>query len=127
MMRDPKHDVIYIVGDHAGHRRDQQRRVLVIGMKHDDDVGAGGQSLAIAGLLVASVAVVAVVLEDIQAQLPGEIDGVVGTVVVHQNADVDQVGQFSHRDLQSFLRVVSGHDDRDALAVDHLAETKGHG
>src|ERR1700728_2174006 len=66
-----QHDVIYIVGDHARHRRNQQRRVLVIGMKHDDDVGAGGQSFAIAGLLVASVAVVAVVLEDIQAKLPG--------------------------------------------------------
>ena len=64
-------------------------------MQHDDDVGAGGQGFAIAGLLVAPVAVVAVVLEDVQAQAAGEINGAVGAVIIDQDADVDQFGQFA--------------------------------
>jgi len=62
------------------------------------------------------------VLEDQQAELAGEIDSVVGTVVVDQDADVDQVGQLSDGDLEGLLRIVGGHDDRDALAVDHGEE-----
>ena len=76
---------------------------------------------AIAGLLVASVPVVAIVLENEQAQAAGEIDGLIAAVVVDQNADVDQIGQFSDGDLERLLRVVGGHDDRDAFAVDHGA------
>ena len=94
-------------------------------MQHDDDVGAGGQCLAIAGLLVAAVAIVAVVLEDEETKTAGEFDGVVGAAIIHKNADVDQVGHFSDRGLESFLRIVGGHDDRDALAVNHFAVTKG--
>ncbi len=59
--------VVDSVGDHAGHGRDQERRVLVVGVDHDDYVGAGGQGFAITGLLVPSVAVVAVVDEMLQA------------------------------------------------------------
>ena len=58
-------------------------------------------------------------LEDVQAQALGEIDRGVGTVVVDEDADVDQIGEFADRDFERLLRVVSGHDDRDALAVDH--------
>ena len=57
-------------------------------------------------------------------QLVAEIYGVVGTVIVDQDADVDQARQFIDGDLQSLLRVVSGHDDRDALPVDHFFEKK---
>ena len=64
-------------------------------MKHDHDVGSRGQGFAIAGLLVASVAVVAVVLEDIEAEAPAEINGVVGTVIVNQDADIDELGSSS--------------------------------
>jgi hypothetical protein len=91
-------------------------------MKHDDNVGAGVQSFAIAGLLIASVAVVAVVLEDVQAKAMRDIHGLIGAVVVNQNADVHQVGQFPHCSLKSLLRVVSGHNDCDAFAVDHFAK-----
>ena len=59
-------------------------------------------------------------LKDVQAEAAGKVDGVVGAVVINQNADVDEVGQFSDRDFESLLRIVGGHDDRDALAVDHF-------
>ena len=102
----------------------RQRCVLVVGVEHDDDIGASGQSFAVAGLLVASVAVVAVVLKDEEAEAAAEIDGMVGTVIVDQDADVDQARQFIDGDLQSLLRIVGGHDDRDALAVDHFAKKR---
>ena len=63
-----EHDVVHAVGHHAGHRGHQQRRVLVIGVHHDDDVGARRQRFAIAGLLVAAVTVVAIMHKELQAE-----------------------------------------------------------
>ncbi len=88
-------------------------------MEHDDNVGARGQGFAITGLLIAAITVVAVVLEDLQAEAARQVNGLVGAVVIHQNADIDQLGKFSDGGLERFLRVVGGHYDRDALAVDH--------
>src|SRR5271166_2180946 len=88
----PQHDVVNAVGDHAGHRGDQQRRVLIVGVDHDDNVGTGGQSFTVTGLLVAAVPIVAVVHEGLQAQALRDFQGTVGTVVINQNAYVDQVG-----------------------------------
>ena len=58
-----EHDVIDAVSDHARHRGYKQRRVLIIGVNHDDNVSARGQSFAVAGLLIAAITVVAVVHE----------------------------------------------------------------
>jgi hypothetical protein len=58
-----EYDIVNSEGDHAGHGSNQQRRVLVIGMKHDDYVRALRQCFAVAGLLVASITVVPVVDE----------------------------------------------------------------
>ena len=88
-------------------------------MQHDDYIGAGGESFAIAGLLIAAIAVIAVVLEDLQAEAAREIDSLVGAVIIHEDADIDQVGQLSDGDLEGLLRVVSGHYYRYAFAVDH--------
>ena len=44
--------------------REQPRIVLIVGVDHHHDIGAGGQRLAIAGLLVAAIAVVAFVDKD---------------------------------------------------------------
>ena len=55
-------------------------------MEHDDDVGAGGQGFAIAGLLIAAIAVVAVVQEDMEAETLRQSDGAVLAVVVHKDA-----------------------------------------
>src|SRR5579862_8269660 len=87
--------------------------VLVVGMNHDDDVGASGQSFAITGLLVAAVTIIAIVLEDVQTETAGNIDGLIGTAVIDQDADVNEFGKFSDGRFESLLRVVSGHDDRD--------------
>jgi hypothetical protein len=58
-------------------------------------------------------------LEDEQAHATGQVDGAVRAVIVHQNADVHQIRQFSYRDLEGLLRVVGRHYYRDALAIDH--------
>ncbi len=75
-----QHDVINIESHHAGHSCNQQRRVLIIGVQHDHDVSAFSQGFPIAGLLVASVAVVLVVNVELQSQLVGDLYRPVGTV-----------------------------------------------
>jgi hypothetical protein len=114
-----ENDIVYVICHHTGHRGDEQRCVLIVRVQHDDDVCARVQRLAIAGHLIAAVTVVTVVLEDEQAEFARDIDGLVAAVVVDEDADIDEFRQFTYRDLQGLLRIVGGHDDRDALAVDH--------
>jgi hypothetical protein len=57
-------------------------------MEHDNYVGARGQRLPVAGLLIAAVTVIAVVLKNLQPQPSREIYGAIGASIVHQNADV---------------------------------------
>jgi hypothetical protein len=40
--------------------------------------------------------------------------------LIHQDTDIHEVGQFTHVDLASLIRVVGGHHDRDAFGVDFL-------
>src|SRR5208337_2138922 len=114
-----ENDVIHAVSDHARHGGYQQRRVLIIGMNHDDHVGAGGQSFAVASLLIAAVTVVAVVDEGRQAQPTRDFDSAIGTVVVDENADIDQVGQFPYRSFQRPFRIECREHHGNAFAVDH--------
>ena len=50
-----------------------KRRILVVGMIHDDYVGSPGEGLGVAGFLISAVSLVAVVDGDGQAQLVGEL------------------------------------------------------
>ena len=89
-------------------------------MQHHDDVGAEAQRLGVAGLLVAAVAAVALVHERVQAEPPGDLDGVVVARVVGDHDRVHEV----QRDLAVGLLdrargVVGRHHDDDLLAVEH--------
>ena len=88
-------------------------------MQHDDHIRSGCQRLAIASLLVATVSVILVMNEVLQAQALSNLDGVIRAVVIHQYAGVHQLRQLADGDLQSFFRVVSGKDYRDALSIQH--------
>ena len=88
-------------------------------MHHDHDVGAGRERFAIAGLLVAPIAVVGVVDKGLHAERPRKLGGLVLAGVVNQDFDVDHVGEFAHGLFKGFLGVVGRHDDRDSLAVNH--------
>ena len=114
-----QHHVIDVVRHHAGHGSHQQWRVLVIGVHHDDHIGASGQRLAIAGLLVAPVAIISIVNEDLKTQLLRYLDGAVRAVVVDKDTDIHKLGKLADRSFQGLLRVVSGHDNRNTSAVDH--------
>ncbi len=57
--------------------------------------------------------------EELQSELVRDFDGAIGTMIVDENADIDQVGQFPYRRFQRLLRVVSGEHDGNAFAVDH--------
>ena len=88
-------------------------------MHHDDHVCARGQGLAVAGLLVAAVSVILVVHKKLQAQLLGDLDRAVGTVIVHQNADIHQFGQLRHGRGQGLLRVICRQHHGNAFPIDH--------
>src|SRR5207302_10369894 len=76
--------VVNVVCHHDGDGGNEERRVLIVGMQHDHDIGARSQRLPIARLLVSSVAVVAVVLEDKQPHAVRETYRLVGAVIIHQ-------------------------------------------
>jgi hypothetical protein len=40
-------------------------------------------------------------------------------VIIHQDADVYQIGKLAHRRFERFLRVVCGQHYRDAFPINH--------
>jgi hypothetical protein len=58
--------------------------------------------------------------EDLQAQFLGDSHGFIGAVVIYENFDVRDVGDFADGFLERLLRVIGGHDYDDALAVNHF-------
>ena len=89
-------------------------------MDHDDDVRAALERDRVAGLLVAAVAKVAVVLDVMEAELARERDGLVLARVVDEDDLVDDlVRELVVGALEGPRRVVRGHDDHELPAVDH--------
>ena len=94
--------------------RNQPRIVLIVGVHHDHDVGPGAQRLRVARLLVRAITVVLVMDEDLEAELPGDLEGGVGGAVVHEDHEADGVlRQFLVCQAERPPRVVGGHHDDD--------------
>jgi hypothetical protein len=62
-------------------------------------------------------------LKNLEAKPARDIHGAVGTVIVHENADIHEIRHFAHRDFKGLFCVISGHYDRNVFAVDHAGET----
>ena len=77
--------------DRLDHARDQLRLVLAVGMEHHDDVGVVLERLEVARLLVAAVADLVRVPDEVERQLAGEPDRLVGGGVVDKDDLVDRV------------------------------------
>ena len=98
--------------DGGDERRDARRVVLVVGVEHHDDVGAGRERRVVARLLVAAVAPVLAVDDDVEAELPGDLDRLVARHVVDQDDLVDEVVRdVGVRPLERPGGVVGGHHD----------------
>ena len=94
--------------------RDDRRVVLVVGVDHDDDVRAALEGRPVAGLLVAAVAAVLRVHDDVDAQLPRDLDRAVARAVVDEDDVVHvRLRHVGVRPLERLLGVVRGHDDGD--------------
>jgi len=113
--------VVDAVGDHGGHGGDEEGRILVVGVDHDDDVGVAGEGLGVAGLLVGAVAAVGGVDGGVEAEIEGEGDGAVGAAVIDEDDVVDEGGQLADGGFESEGGVIGRQDDRDTFAVDHEA------
>ena len=109
-----QHHVGLAAEDRLDDLRDEPRVVLIVGVDHDDDVGSGSERFRVAGLLVGAVAVIPVVDEDLQPELPGDLERRVGRAVVHEDHHADGVlGQLLVRHPKGAARVVRGHDHDD--------------
>jgi len=64
---------------------------LIVGVHHHHDVGSGSQRFAIAGLLIRAIAVVAVVDEQLEAQLAGDSRGFIRAAVIHHDHQIHDV------------------------------------
>jgi hypothetical protein len=92
-------------------------------MQHHDDVGAELEGAVVAGLLVAAVAEVLAMDDDLEAEPAGDVDGLVPGHVVDQDHVVDQVlRHVGVRPLERLGGVVRGHDDHDARRLRHGAQ-----
>src|SRR5215472_15437313 len=88
-------------------------------MYHHHDFRTGGKCLAIAGLLVSTVAIVAIMDESLNAELLSKRRRVVAAGIIDQNLDVDGFGQFADRPFERFCGVIRWHDHCDPFAVNH--------
>src|ERR1700750_2134905 len=59
-----KHHLVNVVGYQVSHGRDQLGRILVVRVKHNDDVAAKLQGLFIAALLIAAISPVLIMLDN---------------------------------------------------------------
>ena len=107
MSASPAHDRLDELGD-------DPRLVLAVGVQHHDHVRVALERLQVARLLVAAVADVVRVPDDVQRQLARQLDGVVGGGVVDEDDLVDPAARDA-RDgrLERLRRVAGGHDDDD--------------
>ena len=110
----PEHQVLLAAEDRGDQVGDPGRVVLVVGVEHHDDVGALLEGGLVARLLVAAVAQVLLVDDHVEAELAGDVDGLVLRHVVDEDDPVDEiVGDVRVRPLERLRGVVGGHDDDD--------------
>jgi hypothetical protein len=81
--------------------------------------GTGGEGLPVAGLLVASVAVIGIMDKGLDAKLFREDCGIVVAGIIDKDLDVHCIGRFADGIFQCSFCIVGGHHDCDTLSVDH--------
>ena len=111
--------VVQAAGDAVCQRGHQPRRVLVVRVNHDHDVGAATQGCGVASLLVCSIATIASVNDGIQPEPKRQLGCSIGRPVIDQNDLIDALWHLCDRPLQRGRGVVGGHDEHQLVAVDH--------
>ncbi len=123
-----KHEVAAAGHDGRDEVRDPGRVVLVVGVEHDHDVGAGVQRRVVARLLVAAIATVLLVDDDVEPELAGHVHGLVAGHVVNEDDALDEVVRnVGVRALEGARGVVGRHDDDDARRCRSVAGGRGAG
>ena len=106
--------------DEGRHRGKKLRRVLVIGMNHNDDVGVGRERETVTGFLIATVTAVFRMHFDLHLfQRPGNRHSLIVTGVIDHDDKIDNPlrHHFVVGALQGARGVVGRHHDDDLLAV----------
>ena len=105
-------DVPFSAFDDTAQVGDDRRIVLTVRVQHDDDVGAHGQSLLVASLLVAAVAEVAAMANHVETQRSGDAYGCIGACIVDKEDAVGvALGDVADDLDESLCRAIGGQDD----------------
>src|SRR5581483_11758666 len=116
-----EHNVADTQLDETNGVRNHAAIVLVVGMNHDDNVGAMLQRVAVTSLLIAAVATILWVLDDDQTHFAGHLHRAIATAVIHEDHFVDRAdGHIRQRRRQCGFGVISREDSND------LVLTLGH-
>lgn len=109
-----EHNIADAEVDELSHDRADASVVLVIRVKHDDDIGIGLERCGIARLLIAAVAAIRWMRDDAQAERLRDIDGVIGARIVNEDAVVaESFRNLVDRRLDRECSVVGGKHERD--------------
>lgn len=65
--------------------------ILIIWVHHHNDVRPSFEGFPIAGFLIRTVAVVAVVNEQLEPQFTGDLNGLIGAAIVDKDNQIDHV------------------------------------
>ena len=122
-----EHEVAMTAGDRRDQVGDAGRVVLVVGVEHHHDLGAGRERGVVAGLLVAAVALVLIVDVDLEPDPMGDLDGLVMGHVVDQDHVVhDAARDVRVRALEGPRGVVRGHDHDAPRVYRHGGRVAAH-
>src|ERR1700722_13552402 len=113
--------LVNIIGNEPGHGRNELGGILVVGMQHDDDIRPQFQRLVIATLLVAAIAAVMVMFDDMgDSELMADVDRPVAAVVIYQYYLVYDIERdFSIGFTEGKLRIIGGEDNDQFFAFNH--------
>lgn len=113
----------HIIGNEVRHGMNELRRVLVIGMQHDDNVRTDFQRFVVARFLVAAVSLVLLVADDVvNAQLLPYLNGTVAAGIVHEHHFIYNFKRnFFIRFTQSEFRVVGRQNNDEFFSENHGA------
>ena len=108
----PEHEISVATLDRLDQLRDQLRLILTIGVEHDHDLSVPLQRLEITGLLIASIADVVRVPDDVHVELTRDLQRLVRRVVVDEDDLVDERSRDrANGDRQGLGRIERRHHD----------------
>lgn len=122
-----QHHGVEIIADDIDHAGDEEWRVLVIRMQHDDNIRVDFKGLLVQRFLIAPISFVLFVADDmVDAEVTGFFNGIVAAGIIAQNDFVHEAsGNFLIRFGQGAGSIIGWQDDHNFFILVHDAKIDG--